>query len=293
MEIKYDREKRDMTIMQQHYIKETVELFGQAQARATENPCDPSVKLSATECPHTEEEKEAMSRTPYRQLIGRLLYVATCTRPDIAFAVSQLGRFASNPGISHWKAAIKVLRYLNTTSDHGLHYSGAMRNNRLTAFSDADWGSNTDDRRSVSGVLLMLNGGPVVFKSKYQRTVALSTSEAEYMALSMCTQEVVWARALMEDLGVKQQEPTVVWEDNQGTIALASNPGYHARTKHVDIRHHFIREKINDGVIKVVYIKTEKQLADILTKGLGTKRLQYLRDAMGIKGAKPDQPHRQ
>ena len=280
MEIDYNREKREMFISQHKYIEETANMFGQTQARSTSNPCDSSMKLSGNDSPKNEAEKETMSRTPYRQLLGRLLFVVTTTRPDAAYSLSQLGRFADNPGPKHWKALIRVLRYLYSTSNLGLHYGSG--NQLLTAYSDADWGSNLDDRRSVSGVLLMLNGGPVVYKSKYQRTVALSTSEAEYMALSMCTQDVLWVRTMLADLGFEQKKSTVIWEDNQGAIALATNPGYHARTKHVDIRHHFIREKVLNGDIRVMYKETEHQLADILTKALGTKRLQYLHTAMGI-----------
>lgn len=283
MEVMYDRKKREMFISQQRYIEETADMFGQTQARPTGNPCDQSMKLSSANSPKSDVERQAMSRTPYRQLLGRLLFIVTTTRPDAAFPVSQLGRFAENPGSQHWKALIKVLRYLRSTSGFGLHYSVDKLQQQLTAYSDADWGNSLDDRRSVSGVLLVLNGGPVIFKSKYQRTVALSTSEAEYMALSMCTQDILWARMLMADLGFEQKNPTVIYEDNQGAIALATNPGYHARTKHVDIRHHFVREKVLAGDIKVIYKETEHQLADILTKALGTKRFQYLRAGMDIK----------
>nr|CCA17491.1 putative polyprotein [Albugo laibachii Nc14] len=180
MEINYDHKKREMSITQQKYLKVTTELFKQRE-----------------DSPKTPEEKEIMKRTPYRQLIGRLLYVATCRRPDVAFAVSQLGRFASDPGQQHWKAAIIVLRYLKSTITFGIHYNRNEAPNQISAYSDADWGHNLDDRRSVSGVLILLNGGPVVFKSKYQRTVVLSTSESEYMALSMCTQDVLWARIVV------------------------------------------------------------------------------------------------
>ena len=200
MEVMYDRKKREMFISQQRYIEETADMFGQTQARPTGNPCDQSMKLSSANSPKSDVERQAMSRTPYRQLLGRLLFIVTTTRPDAAFPVSQLGRFAENPGSQHWKALIKVLRYLRSTSGFGLHYSVDKLQQQLTAYSDADWGNSLDDRRSVSGVLLVLNGGPVIFKSTYQRTVALSTSEAEYMALSMCTQDILWARMLMADL---------------------------------------------------------------------------------------------
>ena len=176
-----------------------------------------------------------------------------------------------------------MLRYLRSTSDFGLHYGIEKLQRQLAAYSDVKWGNNLEYRRSVSGVSMVLNGGPVIFKSKYQRTVALSTSEAEYMALSMCTQYTLWARMLMAELGFEQKNPTVIWEDNQEAIALATNPGYHARTKHVNIHHHFVRENVLDGDVKVIYNETEHQLATILTKSLDTKQFQYLRAGMDTK----------
>ncbi|OWZ15188.1 hypothetical protein PHMEG_00011211 [Phytophthora megakarya] len=128
----------------------------------------------------------------------------------------------------------------------------------------------------------MIGNAPVVFKSKFQRTVALS-SESEYMALSLCVQEVLWLRAMLKDMGIEQKKATQIWEDNQGTIALAKNAGFNSRTKHVDIKHHFTRENVERGTIKVDYIDTKRQLADFLTKALGTKTLKYLNNASGIK----------
>ena len=125
--------------------------------------------------------------------------------------------------------------------------------------------------------------------SKYQRTVALSSAEAEYMALSRCTQEVLWVRAMLKDMGREQVGETRVWEDNQGAIALARHAGYHAQTKHVDIRRHFIRENVKRGTLKVDYVDTKNQLADMLTKGLGTKTFKFLRDASGIKSKVTEQ----
>ncbi|GMF31993.1 unnamed protein product [Phytophthora fragariaefolia] len=171
----------------------------------------------------------------YRSLVGCLLYITTCTRPDVAFVVTQLSRFLENPGLQHWKAAIRVLRYLKSTRGHGIVYQGSSGKVTVEAFTDADWGSNTDDRRSVSGVMVMIGNGPVVFKSKYQRTVTLSSAEAEYMALSLYVQEVLWTRSMLKDMGKEQEDATQIWEDNQGAIVLAKNAGYHARTKSVII----------------------------------------------------------
>ncbi|OWY91211.1 Retroelement Polyprotein [Phytophthora megakarya] len=149
------------------------------------------------------------------------------------------------------------------TRKDGIAYKKQNIGLKVEAFTVADWGSNIDDRRSVSGIMVMIGNTSVVFKSKFQRTVALSSAEAEYMALSLSA--------------------TQIWEDNQGAIALAKNAGYNSRTKHVDIKHHFTRENVERGTIKVDYIDTKRQLADLLTKALGTKTLKYLSNASGIK----------
>nr|CAI72292.1 putative polyprotein [Phytophthora infestans] len=288
MEIDHDRECGTLMIKQTRYIDDIVERFNQRNAKMVEYPCAANLKLSKMMSPTTEKERAEMWSRPYRSLIGCLMYITTCTRPDIAYVVTQLARFLEDPGTQHWKAAIRVLQYLKSTRHHGIVYKSGTSGFgtqavKAEAFTDADWGSNIDDRRSVSGVMVMIGNAPVVFKSKYQRTVALSSAEAEYMALSLCTQEVLWTRAMLKDMGHEQVGATQVWEDNQGAIALASNAGYHARTKHVDIRHHFIRENVERSTIKVAYIDTKQQLADMLTKALGTKSLAFLREASGIK----------
>ncbi|KAI9919455.1 hypothetical protein PsorP6_017464 [Peronosclerospora sorghi] len=139
MDINYDHKKRKVFITKQNYIEETTGMFRQVHARTTTNPCDPSTKLSSDYVPKTDAEKESMSRIPYRQLLGRLMFVATTTRSDAAFGLSQLGRFATNPGSQHWRALIKVLRYLLATINLGLHYGDQSIQQQLTTYSDADW----------------------------------------------------------------------------------------------------------------------------------------------------------
>ncbi|KAE9212782.1 hypothetical protein PF004_g15533 [Phytophthora fragariae] len=282
MEIDHDRTTGTLMVKQTRYVDDVVNRFNQQDAKAVVNPCETGMKLSKTQSPATDAEREDMRGKPYKSLIGSLLYITTCTRPDVAYIVTQLSQFLENPGQQHWKAAIRVLRYLKTTKDFGIVYSGNNGKAVLEVYTDADWGSNLDGRRSVSGIMMMIGGAPGVFKSKYQRTVGLSSAEAEYMALSLCTQEVLWTRATLKDLGHEQVGATQVWEDNQGAIALASNAGYNARTKHVDIRHHYIRENVARDIITVDYVGTEDQLADLLTKALGTKRLKFLVEASGI-----------
>uniref|UniRef100_A0AAV1TS81 Polyprotein n=1 Tax=Peronospora matthiolae TaxID=2874970 RepID=A0AAV1TS81_9STRA len=283
MEIDHNMTAGTLMIKQTRYIDDVAKRFGQENAKSVDNPCATGLKLSKSQSPATDEERRKMQSRPYRSLIGCLLYITTCTRPDISFVVTQLSRFLENPGAQHWNAAIRVLRYLKTTRQHGIIYRGGTGSVTAEAYSDADWGSNLDDRRSVSGVMIMIGNAPVVFKSKFQRTVALSSAEAEYMALSLCVQEVLWTRAILTDMGMVQMNATQIWEDNQGAIALAQNAGYHARTKHVDIRHHFIRETIEDGTVAVAYVDTKHQLADILTKALGSKTFKFLRDANSIQ----------
>ncbi|GMF52757.1 unnamed protein product [Phytophthora fragariaefolia] len=172
-----------------------------------------------------------------------------------------LSRFLENPGLQHWKAAIRVLRYLKSTREHGIVYQGSSGKVTVEAFTDADWGSNTDDRRSVSGVMVMIGNGPPVCAGG-----ALDAFDDE-------------------GHGYEQEDATQIWEDKQGAIALAQNAVYmyHARTKHVDIRHHFIRENVENGTVKVDYIDTKRQLADMLMKALGTKTLKFLRESTGVK----------
>ena len=293
MEVAYKTSQKTLHLTQSQYIRDVIDRFNQGNARGVDNPCDVAIKLSKEHGPKNADEATIMKAKPFRSLMGCLLYIATCTRPDIAFAVCRLSRFLENPGIQHWKAAIRIVRYLKSTLDFGITYSGRSNGelNKVKAYCDADWGSNVDDRRSVSGIMIIMNGGPVVFKAKYQRTAALSSAEAEYMALSLCTQEVLWTRAILHDLGIKQKEATLVLEDNQGAIALANNDGYHARSKHVDIRHHFIRDHVSNGNIIVKYISTEHQAADMLTKGLGTKRFKFVRGAANLFPVRNDQEH--
>ncbi|KAE9022403.1 Retrovirus-related Pol polyprotein from transposon TNT 1-94 [Phytophthora fragariae] len=251
MEIDHDMTAGTHKIKQTRYIDDVVERFGQENAKPVDNPCAAGLKLSKTQSPGTDAEQNAMRSKPYRSLIGCLLYITTCTRPDIAFVVTQLSRFLENPGQQHWNAAVRVLRYLKSPRQLGMVYQGGTQSVTLMVYSDADWGTNLDDRCAPSGVMVMIGNAPVVFKSKFQRTAALSSAEAEYMALSLCVQEVLWTRVVLTDMGTLQRNASRIWEDNQGAIALAQNAGYHARTKHVDIRHHFIKENVERGTVKV------------------------------------------
>ncbi|KAE8966953.1 hypothetical protein PR001_g28243 [Phytophthora rubi] len=238
-------ERRTLGISQKAYTESIIKKFGQENAKPCLTPLEPGVQLAKADEPQTEEDKAKMKSKPYRLLVGSLMYLACGTRPDIS------------------------------TKDVSIVYDGLL-GTQLEAYSDADWAGNRDDRRSVSGMLLMLCGAPVVWRSTFQKTVALSSTEAEYMALSDCVKECVWIRRLLKDIGAEQVGATVIYEDNQGAMALAKNVGYQARTKHIDIRYHFIREKVVRNEVELEYVDTKNQLADFMTKGLSSKTLRYL-----------------
>ena len=205
---------------------------------------------------------------PYMRLIGSLLYLMTCTRPDIAYAVTTLSRFMSKPKYSHWIAALHVVRYLKGTIRYGITYNRLEdQKYRLTAFSDSDWASNDlEHRRSMTGYVLFHCGAPIAWRACLQTTVAKSSCEAEYYALSSTCDEVVFIRNLLSELGFPFEGPTPVFCDNKGAVDLAENPLYHKRTKHIDIKYHSIRELVESGIVVICKIASKKNIADIFTK---------------------------
>ncbi|GMF17006.1 unnamed protein product [Phytophthora lilii] len=203
IEIDYDMENKMLRISQQAYTKSIIKKFGQENAKPSLIPIDPSVHLTKADEAQTSDAKAKMKSRPYRSLVGSLMYLACGIRPDISAAVAKLSRFLESPGEKHWDAGIKVVRYLLKTKDVGITYDGQL-GTQLVAYSDTDWAGNCDDRRSVSGVMLLLCGDPVVWRSTFQKTVALSSTEAEYMALSDCVKACVWMRLLLKDTGASK-----------------------------------------------------------------------------------------
>jgi hypothetical protein len=231
-------------------------------------------------CPESVEDKAEMEKIPFRSAVGSLMYLVTGTRPDIAVAVGQVSKFCENPGTAHWAAVKRILRYLKGTLDFGLKCNPTDL--ELVGYSDADWAGDLDSRRSTTGYLFQLGGFPISWRSKRQSTVALSTAEAEYMALASACQEVIWLRRLLKGFDIDQSKSTVLFEDNQGCIAMSKNPVHHDRTKHIDIKYHFIRETISNGEVVITYKETENMLADILTKGLPRDRHMMLCSKMNL-----------
>jgi hypothetical protein len=271
-----DRQKGTLKLSQEKYVTDTLSKFRMQDSKCVSTPW---VKGSTTLPPSNNE----IDQSKYRSVVGRLQYLASITRPDIASVAAYCARFQEKPMTDHLVIIKRILRYLKGTKNYGIQFTASgNRKLDLIGYSDSDWDGDRVDRRSTSGYLFMLCGGVISWRSAKQKSVALSSTESEYMALRYAVQEVVWLRRFLSELGFKPGGATTIHEDNQGCIAFAKNPIDHGRLKHVDICYHFTREKIEDSTINVIYCDTKNMLADILTKPLDAPIFQYLRSKLGL-----------
>ncbi|KOM45908.1 hypothetical protein LR48_Vigan06g121400 [Vigna angularis] len=203
---------------------------------------------------------------PYRRLVGRLVYL-TNTRPDIVFATQQLSQFMSKPTKAHHAAAMHVLRYLKGCPGTGLFFP-RIYHTHVSSFSDADWATCVDSRRSITGYCFFIGSSLISWKTKKQTTVSRSSSEAEYRALASATCELQWIIYLLKDLHIFPSQISLLYCDNNSALHIAANPVFHERTKHLDIDCHIVREKSQEGLMKLLPVPSANQLADIFTKAL-------------------------
>lgn len=272
-----DRANGTLWLDQSDYIQRIIQRFGMQNCNVVTTPIDINVKLNKDMSPKCNDEINEMRDVPYQEAVGSLLYAAQGTRPDIAFAVNVASRYNNNPGKQHWNAVKRIFSYLKGTSDFKLRYVSS-KNSKMIGFSDADWASDTDERKSTTGYVFMKSGGAITWGCRKQQTVALSTTEAEYMALSAATQEAMWLRNLNVEL-LNEDSSMSIFCDSQSAISLACTDIYHPRSKHIDVRHHYIREKLATGEIAVTAVASECMVADILTKGLPRpKHVQHCKD---------------
>ena len=273
-----DEEKRCLWLHQEQYIRKLIEKYGMTEAKITSTPADICVKLEKDDGVSKEVDS-----TMYQSMVGSLIYAACATRPDISHAVGVVSKYCAKPTEAHLTALKRIPRYLKGTAKTlALKYE-KCDSLSLVGYCDADWASDRDDQHSTSGNFFLMSKAPISWYSKKQTIVALSTSEAEYVALTAATQDAVWLRLLLSDLKVALDEPTLLMEDNQGAIAIAKNPTSHARTKHIDIRYHFVREAMQKGTIELHYCPTKEMIADLLTKPLPRGQFEQLRSAMGME----------
>jgi hypothetical protein len=227
----------------------------------------------------SDEKGKSIEVSKYRGLIGSLLYL-TASRPDIMFSVCLCARFQANPKESHLTAAKRILKYLKGTVNVGLWYPKDA-NLALIGYSDSDFAGCKLDRKSTSGTCHLLGSSLISWHSKKQACVALSTAEAEYIAAGSCCAQILWMQQQLKDFGVSLDH-TPIKCDNTSAINLSKNPVLHSRTKHIDIRHHFLRDHIQKGDCIIEFVETTKQLADIFTKPLPKEPFYYIRGELGI-----------
>lgn len=217
---------------------------------------------------------------PYRELVGSLMHLSVTVRPDISFAVGALSRYLASPTMMHWQAAKGVLRYLSGTADYGITYGPDPTD--LLGYCDSDYAGDIDTRRSTSGYVFVMNGGAISWSSKRQQTVAASTTEAEYMAAGAAVKEGLWLRKLLLDLNIKCSDAVCIFGDNQSTLKLLRNPVTSARSKHIDVIHHFARERVLRKEVCFRYIPTDQMVADVLTKALPSVKHLFCCKGMGV-----------
>lgn len=261
------REKDCISISQKQYIKTIINKFNMFDAKSSSTPADVNVHLSKN------TSKESVN-FPYREAVGALLFLSSVSRPDIAYAVNVVSRYVNDPGPSHVVAVKRILRYLINSKDMCIVYKG---NGELVGYSDSDFAGDLDTRKSNTGYIFLMNGGPVTWSSRRQSTVALSTTESEYMAASEAAKEILWLRQFLCDIK-EPQESIILNVDNQSAIKLINNPVFHRRSKHIDIKYNFVRENVAKNVVVIKYVESSNQLADFLTKALPVQKFNTIRD---------------
>lgn len=228
-----------------------------------------------------EDSEQLTDATKYRSLVGGLLYIAVNTRPDIAASVSILGRCVSQPTERDWKAAKRVVRYLKGTKQLQLKFGPGDEWN-LLGYSDADWAGDLSSRRSTTGFIFFFGSGPVTWVSRRQSCVSLSSMEAEYVALSEASQELVWLRRLFKEIGEDISKATTILEDNQSCLSFVKAERSSKRSKHIDTKMHFVKDLCDQGDLKLVYCPSDEMTADALTKPLGAIRFLEMLERMGL-----------
>jgi hypothetical protein len=271
--IQVTRDSAGLHLCQSKYITDILSRTQMSGAKPAKSPCPSGSKLSRL------DGEALLDPYEYRSVVGALQY-CTLTRPDIAFSVNQLCQHMHNPTAVHWSAVKRVLRFLKNTVDHGLFYSKTTL--QLNAFCDSDWAGCPDDRRSTSGFAVFLGDCLVSWSAKKQPVVSRSSTEAEYRSLAIATTELYWLRMLFQEIQIPLPISPIIWCDNVSALSLATNPVYHARTKHIEVDYHFIREKVLNKDITISFISTSDQIADVFTKGLSSARFLFLKSKLKV-----------
>lgn len=273
MKVEQDLNKGISKISQKQLIQDKVQLFGLQQSKPVSTPLTPNF--------NNYDIQPSQKLEPFREIIGGLMYLATTTRPDIMFAVSLLSRYLDCYSTSQFAEAKRVLNYLKCTQDFALTFQKSKGLNPQI-YVDADFNSDPVTRKSVSGYAITIAGAAISYQSKKQKTTALSSMEAEYIAVAELVQEVLWLSGLYQELGIQLSTPILINEDNQSCIAYSKNDVNHGRAKHIDIKYHFVKDLIKEGKIKLQYIESNDNIADIFTKALSKPSFEKHRKGLGL-----------
>lgn len=281
MEIKRDRSNSLLLVHQAPYIIKILKKFGVIECKLVSLPLGNHFVLSKEQSPANEEEEEYMKNVPYSNAIGSVIYLMVCTRPDLAFTVSTLSRYMSNPGPTHWEALKWLFKYLKGTCNVGLVYKFSTEGVKLKGFTDANYAGDRDNRKSTSSYVFTLCESCISWKSQLQHVVALSTTESEYIAATEAFKESMWFKGMLNELGVLDNDVTI-YSDSQSAIHLCKNPVFHERNKHIDVRLHFIRDMISQELVKLEKILSEYNPADMGTKVLPLAKFRSCLDLLNI-----------
>ena len=254
-------------LTQEKYTADILRRVGLEKCKPVSTPISSSQKLSV----ESGEPLGSKDATNYRSVVGALRYL-TLTRPDISYAVNKVCQYLHAPSTTHWTAVKRILRYLKFSEGLGLQITKSS-SMLVTAYSDADWAGCIDDRRSTGGFAVFLGSNLVSWSARKQATVSRSSTEAEYKALANATAEVMWIQTLLYELGIKTPKAARLWCDNIGATYLSANPIFHARTKHIEVDFHFVRERVARKLLEIQFIPTGDQLADGFTKPLTMRKL--------------------
>jgi histone deacetylase 1/2 len=266
--IEVKKVQNGIVLTQEKYALELLEKVGMTACKGSPTPLSASEKLSAY-------EGDALGlddSTRYRSMVGALQYL-TLTRPDISFSVNKVCQYLHAPTTTHWTAIKRIIRYLKSTIPAGLTFTKSS-STLISAFSDADWAGCVDDRRSTGGFAIFLGSNLISWSARKQPTVSRSSIEAEYKSLANATAEVIWLETLLKELGIKLSERPCMWCDNMGATYLSANHVFHARTKHIEIDFHFVRERVAKRLLDIRFISSRDQVADGFTKPLPSKEFE-------------------
>ena len=260
------------------YAQKVLNRFNMNHANTVAIPADQHTDLSLLD----QEDGNEVVNVPYKEAVGSLLYLALVTRPDIAYSVHAVSKYAESPKKIHWNAIKRILKYIKGTIKHGILFSSRGKDLDLSAYSDADFAGDKNTRKSTSGYLIKVANGPVAWGVVKQRSVSLSTTESEFIAACLTTKELIWIKRLMGDLVKRQRNIPTLYIDNQSAIKLIKNSQFNRRSKHIDVQYHFIRQHHEEKDFVLKYISTGEQQADIFTKPLNKSIFEKIRNKINV-----------